>query len=104
MAKQRRTRSKMRTALRKSPLAQAVKKGAKQEFDRDMERIRKKASVTLDKAQLKFKTAEKKVQRYIKTHPEKAALIAAGIGAAIGAAIASAVRKGKRVVRKARSK
>jgi len=45
------------------------------------------------KQKAKMKKAEADVRKYAKSHPERAALIAAGLGAAIGTAVTLAVRK-----------
>ena len=55
-----------------------------------------KAKKELVVAKKKFVAAERKAKGYIRSHPEKAALIAAGIGAAIGAAVTAAMRKKRR--------
>jgi ElaB/YqjD/DUF883 family membrane-anchored ribosome-binding protein len=58
-----------------------------------------KAKKDMATAKKRLVAAEKKVMKYIKTHPVKAATIAAGIAAAIGAAAAGtayAVKKKKR--------
>ena len=55
-----------------------------------------KAKRELVVAKKKFVAAERKARGYIRHHPEKAALIAAGIGAAIGAAVTAAMRRKRR--------
>ncbi len=53
----------------------------------------KKALADIKIAKSKMIKAEQDVKKFAKTHPERAALIAAGVGAAIGTAITLAIKK-----------
>lgn len=67
-----------------------------EEMSEGTEMVREKAQEALEMAQKKFMMAEKKIERYIQTHPAQALLIAAGIGAAIGASMMSSKDKAKK--------
>jgi len=58
--------------------------------------MKKKLKVRFALAQKKLGKAEKDAEKYVKTNPKKAALIAAGIGAAVGAGITALLMRKRR--------
>ena len=71
-------------------------KKQKQKAIKGGKELQKKAMTHLNDAKKKFKSAESQVKKYVKTHPEKAALIAASVGVAIGAVLATAIASRKK--------
>jgi len=62
---------------------------------KDSELAKKRAKAAMAQAKVKFKAAEKVMDKKIQTHPEQAVLIAGAIGAAIGALATYEVLKSK---------
>ncbi len=66
------------------------------EVKRDVKKARAAAKKAFALAKIKFRDAEKQVNKHIKQDPDKALLLAAGVGAAIGAATAFALSHKRR--------
>jgi|GEM_PF-4344675 len=69
-------------------------KEVKDKVSQEIERSRKVAERELAKAKKKMEGAFGKAEKYIKSNPEKAAMMAMGIGAALGSAL-TLLAKGK---------
>lgn len=74
----------------------AMKKLSKKFLTKKHKQFQQKAKKHIILAKKKLIDVEKKVDGYIKHHPEKAAMIAAGVGVAIGAAVSAVLRKKKK--------
>ncbi|MBX4212463.1 hypothetical protein KW787_03365 [Candidatus Pacearchaeota archaeon] len=86
MAKQtRNNRKRTGSTSTRNSMASKMKEAAPQ--------LERKARKAMHATKRKFQSAEKRVERYVKQHPAKAALIAAAIGAAITAGAAGALKK-----------
>ena len=88
-AKKTKKKAVKRKSVKKRTAKRTVKKTikkAKTAVKKEINVLEKRAMSDLKIAKAKMKKAEGDVRKYAKTHPERAALIAAGLGAAIGTA------------------
>ncbi len=74
----------------------AKKKLSKKQILKKHKELQNKAKKYLSDAKNKLKAVEKKVNAYIKKHPDKAAMMAAGVGDEIGDAVTAALRRKRR--------
>ena len=81
----------MKSKAKKSKVANKIAVLAQ----KDAAIARKRAKAAMAQAKVKFKAAEKAMDKKIQTHPEQAVLIAGAIGAAIGALATYEVLKSK---------